>query len=84
MMTDMDMGLLAGTGAIVLFLVVLVVLLAEGGNRSMALRGLRRRGRTGWLTITALAVGTAVIMSSLAVGDALRGFVVEKANANLR
>ena len=74
---------MSGIGTTIFFLVIMIALLGQEGNRGMALRGLRRRGRTGWLTIFALAVGTAVIMSSLAVGDALKGFVIKKANENL-
>jgi len=78
-----DLSLAAGAFLILVFLLILAGLLSDGGTRSMALRGFRRRGRTAWLTIVALSVGTAVIMSSLGVGDALKGLIVDRADRNL-
>lgn len=78
-----DLSLAAGAFLVLVFLLILAGLLSDGGTRSMALRGFRRRGKTAWLTIVALSVGTAVIMSSLGVGDALKGLIVDRADKNL-
>jgi ABC-type antimicrobial peptide transport system permease subunit len=78
-----DLSLAAGAFLVLVFLLILAGLLSDGGTRSMALRGFRRRGKTAWLTIVALSVGTAVIMSSLGVGDALKGLIVDRADMNL-
>ncbi len=78
-----DVIFIGGAILIAIFLVVFCILMADGGTRAMAARGPRRRGKTAWLTIVALSIGTAVIMSSLGVGDALKGLVIARADLNL-
>ena len=72
--------------SIAIFALVIIFLLASamvGPGVIVAIRNLTRRWRQTLLAVAALAVGTAMITSSLVVGDSLRSRVEQNIDANL-